>query len=131
MEKSVWDKAAKETKKSPLGLGQVLPPCERCPESLRPKMGCQRFGNSFIALKPFRLRKEKTPTREGSILFCPRSFDQPLLEQAVFECINVIEAAGGLYPAFGKAVYSQPARRVDFYTEVLQARDNYLSEQGD
>lgn len=128
----MYNETTKKNEPRQHGLGQVLKPCEECPKRDRKKLGCQRFGNNFVVTgpKPIRIAKEDKPTARGGIRFCPRSFDQPILEEAVFDCINVIERNGGLSAAFHRSVYQLWARQVGFYTEVVIARDNYLSERG-
>jgi hypothetical protein len=129
LEETVFDETTKKKVTRSLSLGSVLPECAKCPRSNRPKLGCHRFGHSFVASHPIRIAKEPKPTARGVILCCPRSVEQPILEAACWEAL-AIERDGGLHAAYMRPLVHLWARTVAFYREVIAARDNYLTERG-
>lgn len=62
------------------------------------------------------------------VLGCPADYYEPLLFRQINQAIE-IEDFGGLQGFCGVGAAHLPARVVEFYTEVISARDRFLSER--
>lgn len=98
----------------------VVPLCESCKPHQRAVLGCQRFIPHSTPKRPHRIDYASDPSKAPHVSFCPRSYDDPSLDQEVIRVITEIDKEG-TYPYFGKPIQLLPNRTYATIHEVRGA----------